>query len=100
MFLLCEEEEEDEAVVDDEGCAKNAPPDPKEEPAVEANALAWEITTGSWVAWVARVAWRSSRKWGFGVKVWGVGGRVVVVPRAREGVGGVVGRRLRRCEEV
>lgn len=35
------------------------------------------------------------RKWGLVVKDWGVGGRAVVVPMERVGVGGVVGRRER-----
>lgn len=35
------------------------------------------------------------RKVGFSVRESGVGGRAVVVPMAREGVGGVVGRRVR-----
>ena len=34
----------------------------------------------------------------FSTKEAGVGGRVVVVPRARVGVGGLVGRRERRWE--
>jgi hypothetical protein len=38
-------------------------------------------------------------KAGFVVKVLGVGGRVVVVPRARDGVGGLVGRKVRRCAD-
>jgi len=39
------------------------------------------------------------RKVGFSVRESGVGGRVVVVPMAREGVGGWVGRRVRMWEE-
>ena len=35
---------------------------------------------------------------GFSVRESGVGGSLVVVPSARDGVGGVVGRRVRRCE--
>lgn len=41
--------------------------------------------------------WRIERNWGFSVKEEGVGGRVVVVPMAREGVGGEVRRRVRMC---
>jgi hypothetical protein len=39
------------------------------------------------------------RKAALVVKEDGVGGRAVVVPRARCGEGGVVGRRVRRCWE-
>lgn len=49
------------------------------------------------MAWVARTEWRIGRKDGFEVKEDGVGGRVVVVPIARERFGGEVGRKERVC---
>ena len=39
-------------------------------------------------------------KCGFSITEVGVGGRAVVVPIAREGVGGWVGRRVRLCEDA
>jgi len=39
-------------------------------------------------------------KCGFSITEVGVGGRAVVVPIAREGVGGWVGRRVRMCEDA
>ena len=62
-------------------------------PEEEARDWAWEIRKGSWEAWVERTEERMGRKEGFSVKEDGVGGRDVVVPIAREGFGGVVGRR-------
>ena len=48
------------------------------------------------MAWVDRVLWRRERKRGLGVNVAKVGGWVGVEPRDKEGVTGIVGRRLRR----
>ena len=67
-----------------------------EKPEGEAKADASERTSGSDEACFWRIVFRRERKSGFSVKVFGEGGRVVVVPRTREGVGGVVGRRVRR----
>jgi len=64
-----------------------------------ANAAAVERTEGScWASW-DRVIWRKGRNFGLGVNVEREGGRVEVLPRERLGVGGAVGRRVRRCEE-
>lgn len=56
---------------------------------------AWDWTSGSEEAFSPITAWRIGKKFGFSVKDWGVGGRAVVVPMEREGVGGSVGRRER-----
>jgi hypothetical protein len=62
-----------------------------------ARAAAEEIRKGSLWAWVLRVWWRMRRKLGLEVTEEGVGGLAVVVPIAREPLGGDVGRKVRRC---
>jgi len=74
---------------------KKAPPDPRPAPAEDMYVAAWAITSGSWVAWSCTTDWRTSRKWGFSVKVSGVGGTAVVLPIARSMFGGEVGRRVK-----
>lgn len=76
------------------------PPEPSAEPEVEANARACDCAPGSEAAWAESTAERMVRKCGLVVRESGVGGRAVVVPMARDGVGGVVGRRVRRWEVV
>jgi hypothetical protein len=55
-----------------------------------ASALSWGSACACW----ARTRWRSFVKVELVVKELGLGGSVVVVPRARDGVGGVVGRKV------
>lgn len=50
------------------------------------------MRSGSLDAWVERVDINRVRKWGFSVKVDGVGGMAVVVPIASFWEGGTVGR--------
>jgi len=64
-------------------------------PAVTAYAAACACTDGSSIAYLARTESRIRRKLGFPVKEEGVGGMAVVVPIARAGLGGLVGRRER-----
>ena len=78
---------------------KKRPPEPREEPLDEANAVAEAMTVGSEAACSARTECRIDRNLGFSLKVEGVGGLLGEVPIARAGVGGVVGRRVRRVEE-
>jgi hypothetical protein len=68
-------------------------------PPGEEKKAASACTSGSLRASAARTLCRSERKEGFVVKLSGVGGRVVVVPRARVGLAGSVGRRERRWVE-
>lgn len=77
---------------------KKTPPLPRDEPAAEAKAAAWDWTSGSRVACSERTQSRTRRKSWFSVKLVGVGGMAVLVPMARERVGGFVGRRERMWE--
>jgi len=68
------------------------------EPPAEAMAWAWDFTRGSWIAYMLRMVWRMPVKVWFSLKDCGVGGIWVVVPTAREGVGGEFGRSESVCE--
>ena len=65
---------------------------------MEARAAAWDWIWGSDGAWRARTVERIVVKWSFCLKVGGLGGSLEVVPMARVGLGGDVGRRVRRWE--
>jgi hypothetical protein len=65
----------------------------KLKPPGEANACAWPFKPGSSAACFARTSLRMERKRGLPLKEFGVGGLAVVVPIARDGLGGVVSRR-------
>lgn len=58
-------------------------------------AWAWDITLASWWACWARTECKILKKLGFSLRESGVGGSRLVVPIARVGLGGVVGRRVR-----
>ena len=78
-------------------------PEPRLEPPEEAMARAWDIISGSWWAWIPMTVCTISKKRWFSFTEAGVGGIAVVVPIARSGFGGSVGRRERMwdlCREA
>lgn len=80
-------------------CVLPLPPPPSPNPPGLANASAAALRSSSYCACAASTSLRMVRKRAFCVKERGVGGSAVVVPIARDGVGGSVERRVSRCEE-
>lgn len=74
------------------------PPDPKADPEEDANAAACPRMIGSCEACCRITSCIMRRKVGFSVTEVGVGGMAIVVPISREGVGGLVERRVRIWE--
>ena len=74
---------------------KKEPPDPRLKPPVEANALAWLVTSSSWWPYSWTTESRMARKVLFCWKVFGVGGIAVVVPMASRFIGGWLSRYVR-----
>jgi len=71
------------------------PPEPSAEPACEAYMAAAALTSGSCAACSLITQWRILKNSGFSFRDSGVGGLEVDVPIARDGVGGVFGRKER-----
>ena len=71
------------------------PPEPSAEPACEAYMAAAAFTSGSCAACSLMTQWRILKNSGFSFRESGVGGFAVDVPIARDGVGGVFGRKER-----
>jgi hypothetical protein len=69
------------------------PPEPSAEPACEAYMAAAALTSGSCAAYSLMVQCKALKNSGFSFRESGVGGLVVEVPIAREGVGGVFERK-------
>jgi hypothetical protein len=72
------------------------PPEPSMEPAWEAYMAAAAWTSGSCVACSLITQWRILKNSGFSLRVSGVGGLVVEVPIASEGMGGIFERKDNR----
>lgn len=80
-------------------CAFPLPPPPSPNPPGLANASAAALRSSSFCACTSSTSLRIVRKRAFCVKERGVGGTAVVVPIARDGLGGTVESRVRRWEE-